>query len=311
MTVQKNNSEGATPLPCLYSHISTENHNNVNTKDVQGNDIVFTTGRKRSAFILAQSVEKLARLYGLTHLGFLTLTFADHVLCAKEAQKRLNSLFSHVIKPRYGEYVGVFERQKSGRIHYHLLVRLAEDVRTGVDFGALLKGDYRTAGAYLRGEWKYWRDTARKYRFGRTELMPIKSSSEAIKYYVGKYIGKSISASVDGQDKHVRLVRYSKGARAGNTRFSFLSTGTSKWREAVQFFSELLEEHYGVPIRNTDDISARLGNRWAYKYRQYILGISEAIEAFEPIKSMIKGDFKENLKPQFNVALAIKCISSQ
>lgn len=295
------------PLPCLYSHISIENsEHEPNAKEIE-----FTTGRKRSAYILAESVEKMARIYGLERLGFLTLTFRDHVTEPKEAQKRLNSLFSNVIKPRYGEYLGVLERQKSGRIHYHLLVKLSHDIRTGVDFEAIKKRDYRSAGAYLRSEWKFWRDTARKYRFGRTELLPVMSSSTAIKYYVGKYISKSIAASNEApnvNDKGVRLVRYSKKARAGNTRFSFLSKGTFKWRDSVAFFASLLSDHYNEPMLSFDDISNKLGPRWAYKYRAYILDISAALDAYYAIDRFLDKGWKDELRKQFNVSLAIKII---
>lgn len=297
--------KSGTPFPCLYSPISTENLQNITNENILSNQPVFTNGRKKSAYILAQSVEKLAKQHGLNFLGFLTLTFSDHVTCPKEAQKRLNSLFSHVIKPRYGEYVGVFERQKSGRIHYHLLVTLHEDIRSNIDFEGFKNRDYRSASKYLRGEWKFWRDTARKYRFGRTELMPIKSSSEAIKYYVGKYISKSINADTDHQDKGVKLVRYSKGARAGNNSFSFLSEGGKRWRQGVAFFSELVADYFQQSVNNIDDLTLLLGKRWAYKYREYIIGIADTLDSINTGELKIK---RSNLKQHFNFAMAKKCI---
>ena len=58
------------------------------------------------------------------------------------------------------------------------------------DFDAFANRDYKTANNHLRREWAYWRKTAKPYGFGRTELMPIKGSAEALGQYVGKYIGK-------------------------------------------------------------------------------------------------------------------------
>ena len=55
-------------------------------------------------------------------------------------------------------------------------------------------------------------------------LLPVRSSSDAIAKYVGKYIAKHTDARIES-DKGVRLVRYSKGARVGTTRFQFLSDG--------------------------------------------------------------------------------------
>ena len=320
MTEQKNASEGAA-LPCLFSHISNENPCNVNTGELQCNDKVFTTGRKRSAFILAESVDSMASKYGLATLGFLTLTFSDHVLCAREAQRRLNSLLTRIIKPRYTDYVGVLERQKSGRIHYHLLVSVGKDIRSGFDFKAVKQRDYRSANEHLRSEWAFWRNTARKYRFGRTELLPIRSSTQAIKFYVGKYISKSFYADVNNDDKNVRLVRYSRGARAGTTRFAFATKRSEMWREAVGFFAglvsdflrqELPDHVYGppleVPVNSVQDLSELLGPRWAYDHREFILGISEifstcrekGIVNFEEImKDNI--DFTSNLTEFFDV----------
>jgi hypothetical protein len=145
--------------------------------------------------------------YGLDRIGFLTLTFALHILSYKQAQKYLHSLMTGVLKGRYVEYIIVMERMKSGRIHYHLLVVLAQDIRTGFDFDAVKRGDYRSANGILRSEWAFWRKTAPLYGFGRTELMPIKSSAEGIARYVGKYIAKHIGNRLP-EDKGARLVRY-------------------------------------------------------------------------------------------------------
>jgi len=203
------NTDGLS-LPCLNSNISTENHSKTTSKalknkasesfqktakaDKEKPKEILSTQHKKTAFILQESIQNLSDQFGVNYLGFLTLTFAEHITDPKEAQKRLNSLLSHVIKKRYREYVGVYERQKSGRIHYHLLVVLDEDIRSGVDFIELSEKNYKSAPPALRKEWSFWRINAKKYRFGRTELLPVKSSIEAMSKYVGKYISKSIEA---------------------------------------------------------------------------------------------------------------------
>jgi hypothetical protein len=252
------------PFPCLYSGISTE---------IPPGPVQLSAQHRRTAFVLKSSVELLSKRYGINVLGFLTLTFSDHVICPKEAQKRLNSLLSHVVKKRYKDYVGVFERQKSGRIHYHFLVVLAHDIRTGVSFDSLARGDYRTAGKALRSEWAFWRSTARKYRFGRTELLPVKSTIEAMAKYVGKYISKHIE-SRKSEDRGVRLVRYSRGARAGTINFQFQSEGSIEWRHKVAVFAEFINNrHPSDPIKNISDFARVLGPRWAYWHRDFILSL--------------------------------------
>lgn len=78
------------PFFILNRHISIENSQ-------CGSDLL-STRHKKSAFILKESVDCLAEKFSINFMGFLTLTFAEHILCPKEAQKRLNSLLSNVIK---------------------------------------------------------------------------------------------------------------------------------------------------------------------------------------------------------------------
>lgn len=259
-------AEGLGFLPCLNSNISIEIplDETLNT---------LSTQHRKTAFVLSESIYQLAERYGVQRLGFLTLTFSDHVTCPREAQKRFNSLVSNVVKKRYLEYVGCMERQKNGRIHFHLLVVLKSDIRTGVDFAALASKNYSTAPLALRNEWAFWRKTARNYRFGRTELLPIKTNIEAMAKYVGKYIAKHVEAR-DEADKGARLVRYSKGARAGNTRFMFNSQGSAEWRRKVALFAAIVQSrHPGVQIACPSDISAVVGKRWAYRNRDFILSL--------------------------------------
>ena len=252
------------PLPCLNSNISIEMSIKTPSK--------LSTQHRKTAFLLQESIALLAARFGIGRLGFLTLTFADHITDPKEAQTRLNSLLSNVIKVRYLEYLGVMERQKSGRIHYHLLVALHHDIREGFDWDALGKGDYKSACPALRAEWAFWRKTAKSYRFGRTELLPVRSNIQAMAKYVGKYIGKHVEVRLP-EDKGVRLVRYSRGARVGTTRFMFKSEGSAEWRRKVATFAAILEEKTGREVTCLDDISAIAGKRWAHHHRDYILSL--------------------------------------
>jgi len=248
-------------------------------------EINLSTANRKTAHVLASSVKLMCDKYGIENVAFLTLTFRQHVTEPKEAQRRLNALFTGVIKKRYGDYVGVFERQHNGRIHYHLLVSLGFDVRTGFDFAAVKKQDYRSASHALRKEWAYWRKTAPKYGFGRTELMPIKSTAEGIGRYVGKYISKNIEQRAyayvlnnagEYQDKGVRLVRYSNGARAGTNRFMFVSEGSASWRNKMALFAEIVSiSNGGCIVEDLDDIADMCGSSWGYHNREFILGLPD------------------------------------
>jgi len=218
-------------------------------------------------------VAAFCEVHGLDRVGFLTLTFADHVLDPKEAQRRLNSLTTHVLRPRYGNVIRVLERQKSGRIHYHLLVAVGRDIRTGVDFHAIGQGDYRSAGAALRDEWAFWRRTAKRYGFGRTELLPVMSTSAAIGRYVGKYISKHLEAR-ERRDRRVRLVSYS-GGRTASTRFAWAGGHASEWRAKLKAFVHMLHDSGAIAAPTMQAMRFAFGPRWAYKWR-------DSIATFQP-----------------------------
>lgn len=259
---------GEADLPCLYSINCTEN---LPTTSIGTNKL--STNHKKTAFILGESVSIFCDRHKITHVGFLTLTFPITLRDPKVAQKRLHSFLTHILTPRYKNHISVFERQESGSIHYHFLVSLAQDIKTGIDFEQLEKRNYKSANKYLKSEWKFLRDTAPKYGFGRTELLPVKTNQEAMAKYIGKYIAKHLEVR-EYQDKGIKLVRYSDGARIGNNRFNFISEGSKMWRLKLREFATHVEDHIPHAIVNSPlDFQKYLGPSWAYKNRDYILNI--------------------------------------
>ncbi len=224
----------------------------------------YGNGRK-TAFALEQNVATFLLITGLARVGFLTLTFAEHITDRKEAQKRWHSLRTAILKRRYVRILRVFERQKSGRIHFHVLVALEDDIRTGFSFDDASRGVYRSANAALRREWAYWRRTAPLYGFGRTELLPIKNA-EAMGRYVGKYIGKHLDMR-RADDKGARLVQCSAGWKSASSNFAFNSPGAWLWRSKLRQWA-VCRGCYSLP-----QLRARFGRRWAYRHREEIQAI--------------------------------------
>lgn len=262
------------PLPCLSSNNSTESVELITPESLlkQGST-VLSTQQKKSASALAWNVQCLAEKYGIERLGFLTLTFADNVQDYKQAQRRFNSLASHALRELYDGYIRVWERTKRGRIHYHLLVVCKEDIRTGFDFSAIAEQDYSSANAAIRQQWAWWRKNAKQYGFGRTELLPIKSTAEGIARYVGKYISKNVQQREE-RDKGSRLVEYSRGARTASTRFNFVSEGSKQWRQKMAVFAAIVGHGLGLGRPAAfHELSAFLGSSWAYFHREFILGL--------------------------------------
>lgn len=261
-------------FPCLYSNNSDERDkkNLLEFNDYATSSL--STNFRKSAFALSLNVENFSEKFGLNYLGFLTLTFADNVTNIREASRRFDNLRKCVLSVRYKSYIRVIERTKKGRIHFHLLVALLEDIRTGFNFSSVDKGDYRSANNSLRAEWSFWRKNAKNYGFGRTELMPIRSTSEGIANYVGKYIGKHMESRLD-EDKGARLVEYSRGAKSAkiaNTRFMFLSDGSREWRKKCEKFAFIMMRARGC-IPTMEGLSKELGPHWAYQWREFILSL--------------------------------------
>ena len=253
---QRGCAASGAPLPCpLPCNNSTEH-------------VAFPASAARTAHALQVNVQAAVARWGVERTGFLTLTFADHVTEPKEAQRRLNSLTTHVLRPRYGGAIRVYERQKSGRIHYHLLVNVGADIRTGFDFHAIKKHDYRSASLALRNEWAFWRRTAKLYGFGRTELLPVISSAEAVGRYVGKYISKHLTVREE-RDLGVRLVSY-VGPRVATVKFAWAGGKGRDWRIGLGSLVRDLAAMGQIDFASTEAMRRQFGRRWAWEWRDVI-----------------------------------------
>lgn len=223
---------------------------------------------KKSAEAMAYNIKGLARSYGIERIGFLTLTFADNVNSIKTARKRFHSLVTNVLQKRYRKSIAVVERQESGRIHFHLVVVCAEDIRTGVDFEQIEKRNYTSAGRYLRSEWAFWRSTAPKFRFGRTELLPIRSTAEGIARYVGSYISAHIRQR-EYRDLGARLVSYigySRDEVRASAKFTYVTVNSWLWRKKLEAYCT----QYDMDM---DSMKKMHGPRWCYKLQAEVIGI--------------------------------------
>src|SRR5208283_2037350 len=76
----------AAALPCL----NTFNCNETLKADIQK----LSSAHRKAVYALIQNVIILVFIYGIDRIGFLTLTFARHVVSYKEAQKALHSLMT-------------------------------------------------------------------------------------------------------------------------------------------------------------------------------------------------------------------------
>ena len=262
----------ADPASVLYldSNISTE---------APGKTPELTPYHQKAAFALGDNVHRFCTLHGIDRCAFLTLTFPDNVTDPKEASRRFNSMNTHYLGSCYGAWIWARERQKRGAWHYHLVIECPGDVRTGFDWDEYRQWltDYsqgkrrrlRTGNPLLRSLWEANRAAFARFGFGRTELLPIRSTVDAVASYVGKYIAKQVSQRPE-EDKGVRLTGHSRGWSASSPRFSWNSEGAKQWRRNLALFAI-----HACGCSGHDDFLEKAPRRWAYRYRSDIMSYHE------------------------------------
>jgi hypothetical protein len=274
---------GVASLPSLRINNSNEGSCEDKTEVFSAAAVPIPSWVRKSEFKVKTEVMALFQQYPIERIGFLTFTFADDVQCHKEATKRLNSLITGVLRERYAQCIRVSERQPSGRWHFHLVVVCQQDIRRGVDFQAIKERRYKDgANSALRAEWAFWRKTSKNYGFGRTELLPIRKTGEALAAYVAKYISKGF-AYRQPQDKGMRLYSVIGGSRACSSRFSFYSPVSCLWRQKVAMWAAswsgvfarvaLSGGHQPVDSLTYEDLPSFFGSKWAWRYRDEIMAM--------------------------------------
>jgi hypothetical protein len=262
---------------------------------------ILTGGHKRMSEVIAQELIALAKRFGIERLGFFTLTFEGEAPSIKDALRKFKSLANGVLKRRYVRGMRILERgEENGRVHFHCVIVLDRDIRTGFDFDAVARKDYSSASQYLRDEWAFWRDKAPLYGFGRTELLPVKSTAEGLARYVGSYIGKHIRSRFP-DDKGARLVGFwgykeyfkspstgelgCRSDRAASAQFAFNTNGSAIWRWKVSCFCAM------IGAESTDVLKAVYGPGWGYLFMDEIILIPiDGITEFNVYKSGVDQD---------------------
>ena len=275
--------EGSSPLPCLYSNISIEKVTEQEKKEaILGLASLLSPYSKKVAHTLYVNVERLiAEAPSLGHLGFVTLTFKENLTDNAEASRRYDILNTNFIlkDPRFGIKIAVKEPQTRGAWHYHILVHLSEDIRTGFDFEAYqqwvdrprgLRRRCPTGSPYLRQLWKDIMEACESYGFGRPEMLPVKSNAEAMGRYLGKYISKGIGQRTEDQ-KNVRLVNYSKGWTRNSPKFAWNTKNSAEWRSKLSLFAKI----HGC--QDLYQLTDKLGANWAYRYLEDIINVYDSV----------------------------------
>lgn len=240
--------------------------------------------KSKQADALRLNVRHLVQTFGVERIGFLTLTVGDWMqgpmqpgqkrpfipLCDRpEAEKRFHRAMQHIRK-RYQCGVTVTERTDNDGIHWHLVVVVGADIRSGIDFAAIARCDYRSAPDRLRLEWKWWRENGERWKLGRHEMLPCKVNGDAIGAYVGKYVGKGWNARAPG-DKGHRSVRYFGFKPPYGVRICRCTARAGAWREACRQVAILCKLH-GVEVTQ-ENIRSFKGAKWAWHLTRMLRGV--------------------------------------
>ena len=247
---------------------------------------------RKKMYRVRRDIEWMAQEYGIERIAMLTLTIRENVTDGREFSRRFKSISTNVFSRLFHDWVRVFERQKRGAWHVHVVVATKEDIRTGTDVVALnelLKrkrdrkisksvyyaGIQQLASLNLRAIWKEFRALcavgkrkgkrkARRYRFDAAHLLPIISTAQALAAYVSKYISKGFQ-NRRPEDKGLRLMGCSKRVtKVCSERFSWAEGAGKVWRGKMGVLADMLN------FKGSDDFSKALGSRWAYHIRPAI-----------------------------------------
>lgn len=255
---------------------------------------------RKAAHALAENVASLLAAVGLDRLGFLTLTFPDNCSDHKEAYSRFRSFNTNYLAnhAQFGDWLCVKERQRRGAWHYHLLIDCGGDIRTGIDWDQVASQKYSSANEHLRFLWADLRANLPKYGFGRSELLPVRSNIEAMGRYIGKYISKHIGSRKE-EDAGVRLCSYSRNWPRSNSHFQWYTANSQKWRANVQKLAEWFD------CSTLEELTAKLGRRWAFRYAEDIAAGVVPIAVREEILADMEIDlrFSEKLSSMQNLSL--------
>lgn len=260
-------------------------NNNISDETPSPSTTNLSPYHKKSAYTLANNVQRFCDLYGIENCAFLTLTFPDNVTDHREASRRFNNMNRRYLSVHYGEWIWARERQDRGAWHFHIIIQCKGDIRTGFDWDEYLAWikDYKsgkrrrlkTGNTLLRSLWEMNRRAFANYGFGRSEILPIRSTAEAVANYVGEYISKQIGQRPE-EDKGVRLTSHSAGFAASTPKFSWNTDGGKMWRSNVRLLALFLK------CGDIDDISEKLGPGWPYRYKDAILDVREVLDSLPP-----------------------------
>lgn len=228
---------------------------------------------------LELAVNAIVARHGYDCVGFHTLTFKENLTDWKEAEKRFASYEKNVLSQYCQDWVLVVQVQERGAIHYHMVLGLAQDIRTGTDIKTIknralprwMRYSRKVVNPNLRNLWRNLCARARGdgawegggYKFGRVELMPFEKPPEAVARYMATYLKPG--ADMPGEYRKKKKLRFSKSVLLMvGPNFQRNTFGSYVWRKKL----ELTAREFGMYDYN--DLADYFGPRWFHHLRDAI-----------------------------------------
>ena len=248
--------------------------------------VPLTPNQKVTRLKVILAVEEMVAKYGLERVGLLTLSFGvpgsgkgsyetwslrQQAKQWKFVQARWHSFRTNVIAKRYEDWICVFELHRDGVWHIHVIVVTKADIRTGTNIETLSNYNlpyWKRRGKHLRNEalseeWQALRLICCRYRFGRSELLPVKKSGKALGSYLANYLVKTYAQLPAGQ--RCRLVRFSRQiGEKFRDKFAIHSLGGLLYRTRVRIVAQMLR------FEDYEDFAEFFGPRWHYLLKNVI-----------------------------------------
>lgn len=293
--------------PCLYRN-NCPNETHLQGQTASESKLAklrkVSNSHRKGVLSLTENVREFVRYFGAEKMVFFTVTLANRNGCAPDPD-RAQAAWRKMEKAMVQEFPlgGVRNMERGGetrRLHFHSLLAVGSDVRTGYDF----EGSRASQAADRRAKWRLHSTAnpnlrsvhdklfaiARRAGFGIIfHCEPVRSTEEAVAVYMAKYIVKHVGQRME-EDKGRRLVDYFGEARdrrsfpgasffafggcltevrEGVTRPNYRNAWAWIWRAkcAVYF------KRWGISIDDFDTVKEKLGSRWAHFHGEEIRAV--------------------------------------
>lgn len=174
----------------------------------------------------SENIRKFIKVFGFGEgkTRFFTMTFSEHITNKLEASKYWN-VFLTSIKKRFPSwaFVGVWERQKSGRWHLHLLVNV-----------------YNVSNNSLKRFFRYYSGVS-SLPVGFTDIKYTydDSTEDRLVFYLMKYLTK------EKRESGIRYVTYSRNwERKVRMPFAFNQGSSRSWRLSCALLNRLFPQSF-------------------------------------------------------------------